>query len=102
LLGFLLPGADGLPGRGPGVEVLGTTDVVDPDETLIAGSAPVEPEFCEYDALANRVPASARAPAPRKASFHWFFMRPPWIAAGLAGEADGVRLARDQAPVISP
>jgi len=38
LLGFLLPGEDGLPGMGPGVDVLGTTVVDVPVETLTAGS----------------------------------------------------------------
>jgi hypothetical protein len=67
LLGFLLPGADGFPGAGPGVDVLGTTDVVVSEETLTAGSL-YEPEFAEYEADAANAPHAARIPAATMAS----------------------------------
>ena len=77
LLGLLLPGADGFPGMGPGVDVLGTTVVDVPVETLTAGSCAAEAEAAEYDADAASAAHRASAPPARKASFVGFFRGPP-------------------------
>lgn len=71
LLGFVLPGDDGLPGVGVLVDVLDTTDVDVPVETPIPEPCSGAPAFAEYaEAPADRAtPQTARIPAARTASF---------------------------------